>query len=49
MNEVKNEIKNQFLSSEKASKVLDWEARYSFEEGIKKTYMWYKKYFEVEK
>lgn len=49
LNEVKNEIKTQYLSSEKANKVLNWEAKHSFEEGIKKTYVWYKNYFEVEK
>lgn len=49
LDEVKNEIKNQYLSSEKASKVLGWDAKYSFEQGIKKTYPWYEKYFEVEK
>ena len=48
LNQVKNEIKNQFLSSKKAKEWLNWEAKNSFEEGIKKTYPWYKKYFEVQ-
>ncbi len=44
---VKNEIKDQYLSSEKAKQWLDWEAKHSFEEGIRKTIPWYKKHFKV--
>jgi len=47
LDKAKNEIRDQYLSSEKAKKVLNWEAKHSFEEGVKKTIDWYKKYFEV--
>ena len=48
LDKAKNEIKAQYLSSEKARKVLGWEAKYNFEEGIKKTINWYKAYFGVD-
>ena len=44
---VKNEIKDQYLSSEKAKKILNWETKYSFEQGIKKTIPWYEEHFKV--
>jgi len=47
LDKAKNEIKDQYLSSEKAKKILGWEAKHSFEEGVKKTIDWYKDYFEV--
>jgi len=42
LNEVKNEIKEQYLSSEKALNLLNWKATYSIEEGLKETISWYK-------
>ncbi|MFA5175673.1 MAG: GDP-mannose 4,6-dehydratase [Candidatus Nanoarchaeia archaeon] len=42
----KAEIKDQYLSSEKARKILNWEPNYSLEEGLKETYIWYKNYFK---
>ena len=47
LNQAKNEIKDQYLSSQKAKTILGWEAKHIFEEGIKKTIDWYKDYFEV--
>jgi CDP-glucose 4,6-dehydratase len=41
LNEVKGEIKNQYLSSEKAKRLLGWEAKYSIEQGLKETVPWY--------
>ena len=46
LNEVKNEIKEQTLSSEKAKSLLNWQPSYSLEEGLKITIDWYKKYFK---
>jgi len=46
LNEVKNEIKNQSLSSEKALKIIEWEPDYTIDEGLKKTINWYKAYFK---
>jgi len=45
----KAEIKDQYLSSEKAKKTLDWEPKYSLEKGLKETYLWYKNYFKNNK
>jgi len=42
----KAEIKDQFLSSEKARKVLGWEPKYNLEDGLKETYQWYKEHFK---
>jgi len=41
-NEVKSEIKNQYLSSKKAKEILDWTPYYSLEEGLNETIEWYK-------
>jgi CDP-glucose 4,6-dehydratase len=45
-NEQQNEIPSQSLNYDKATKVLDWKSNYSFEEGIKETYEWYKNYLK---
>ena len=37
-----NEIQNQYLSSEKAHKVLGWKPQYTLEEGLKETMAWYR-------
>ncbi|MEK7680642.1 MAG: GDP-mannose 4,6-dehydratase [Patescibacteria group bacterium] len=42
-----NEIPEQSLNFSKAEKVLGWKSKYSFEEGVKETYEWYKKYFKI--
>ncbi len=46
LNQAKGEIKNQYLSTEKAKKVLNWESRYSIDEGLDKTIPWYIKYLK---
>jgi len=38
------EIDRQILSARKAKSRLNWEAVYSLKEGLKKTFLWYKKY-----
>jgi CDP-glucose 4,6-dehydratase len=45
LNRVKAEIKDQFLTSKKAKKLLNWKPEYDLERGIKETYEWYKEYF----
>jgi len=45
LNEANNEIKEQYLSCEKARKVLKWKHKYSLEDGLKETYAWYIDYF----
>lgn len=41
------EIWRMYSNSDKARKLLNWEPRYSFEEGIKQTIDWYQKFVEV--
>jgi len=47
LNAQKNEIPEQSLSFEKATKVLGWKSQYAFEEGIVETYNWYQEYFNL--
>jgi CDP-glucose 4,6-dehydratase len=49
LNEAKGEIKHQYLSAEKARKVLGWKSRYSLEEGLKETVNWYREFFQDDK
>lgn len=39
------EIHAQYLSSEKARKMLGWTPKYSLEQGLQATYDWYRKHF----
>jgi CDP-glucose 4,6-dehydratase len=41
-----SEIKSQYVSFKKAKRILSWEPAFTFEEGLKKTMLWYKKYFK---
>lgn len=45
LNEAKNEIKDQYLSAEKARKLLGWKSKYSLDFGLEQTIAWYKDYF----
>ena len=42
LNVAKNEIPKQYLDWTKARKVLNWEPKITFEDGIKKTFNWFK-------
>jgi len=44
LNEARHEIEKQYLSSEKARRVLGWHPQYSLEEGLRRTLDWYRKY-----
>jgi len=46
LDEVKNEIRHQYLSAEKARNLLGWKPTYDLDEAISKTVEWYKKYLE---
>ncbi|MEG4632602.1 GDP-mannose 4,6-dehydratase [Microcoleus sp. AR_TQ3_B6] len=48
LNRAQNEIKHQYLSADKARKMLGWESKYPLEEGLKETIEWYKKFFREE-
>jgi CDP-glucose 4,6-dehydratase len=41
LNTAKNEIRHQYLSADKARRVLDWRARYGLEAGLRETIAWY--------
>jgi CDP-glucose 4,6-dehydratase len=44
LNTAKNEIPEQYLDCAKAKKMLGWQPKTSFEQGIKESFNWYKKY-----
>jgi CDP-glucose 4,6-dehydratase len=45
-NEASNEIIHQYLSAEKARRVLKWRPLYSLEQGLERTIHWYRQYLE---
>jgi CDP-glucose 4,6-dehydratase len=45
LNEAKGEMKDQYLSIEKAKKVLNWSPQYSLQDGLRETVEWYKDFF----
>ena len=46
LNEVSNEIRSQYLNSEKARKLLNWKPLFTIDEGLKITINWYKEFFK---
>ena len=48
LNRANNEIKHQYLSADKARKMLGWESKYPLEEGLKETIERYKKFLNEE-
>lgn len=46
--QVRNEIRDQYLSAGKARRMLGWRPVYNLEGGLKETIGWYKKYFSLE-
>ncbi len=47
LNQSKNEIPKQFLSTKKAKNLLGWKPAYSLDEGLKETIDWYKNYYKT--
>ncbi|MEK6852743.1 MAG: NAD-dependent epimerase/dehydratase family protein, partial [Nanoarchaeota archaeon] len=45
LNQAKAEIKEQYLSSEKARSLLDWRPKYNLDNSLLETIEWYKNYF----
>jgi CDP-glucose 4,6-dehydratase len=45
LNEARGEIRNQYLSSEKASRLLGWKPVHTLDEGLRETIAWYVKFF----
>jgi CDP-glucose 4,6-dehydratase len=46
-NEAVNEIRHQYLSAEKARRLLGWQPVFTLEEGLKKTIRWYEEFLRV--
>jgi CDP-glucose 4,6-dehydratase len=44
-NQAVNEIRHQYLSAEKARKVLDWRPLFTLEAGLERTIDWYRSFF----
>ena len=42
-NKVKNEIKDQYSGYQLAKETINWKPKISLEEGLVKTFFWYKK------
>ncbi|MBE9224568.1 GDP-mannose 4,6-dehydratase [Phormidium sp. LEGE 05292] len=49
LNQAKAEIRDQYLSSQKAEQVLGWVPLYSLEKGLGETIKWYKQFLKREK
>lgn len=43
---IRNEIKEQFLSSKKVREVLGWKPSHSLNQGLSETFEWYSNFFE---
>ncbi|MFA4842514.1 MAG: GDP-mannose 4,6-dehydratase, partial [Candidatus Omnitrophota bacterium] len=43
----KNEIDRQYLATDKARKILKWKAKFSLEDGLRRTIEWYRGYLKV--
>lgn len=48
LSQAKNEIKDQYLCSEKARELLGWHPRFSMEQAMDRTIDWYRSYFLAE-
>ena len=46
LNQANNEIKHQYLSAEKARRLLDWTPSYTLEQGLKETIDWYRNFLQ---
>jgi CDP-glucose 4,6-dehydratase len=47
LNQGSNEIEHQYLSAQKAKKVLKWKPKFAIDEGLERTIRWYKNFFKV--
>jgi len=48
LNEANNEIRHQYLSAEKAQRVLNWKPLFNLDQGLAMTIDWYRNYFSNE-
>ncbi len=49
LNEAKNEIQDQYLSSDRAHSLLGWKPQYTLDEGLRETMAWYKEMMNDER
>lgn len=47
LGKAEHEIDRQYLSIEKAKKILNWKPKYGLDQGLKETIKWYRDYFKV--
>ena len=47
LNTAKGEIRNQYLCSKKAGRVLGWKPSYTLEAGLRETFDWYKRFLAM--
>lgn len=45
LNIASNEIRRQYLSAEKAKRLLNWKPLFTLDEGLRRTIEWYRRYF----
>jgi len=48
LNDASNEIRHQYLSAEKACRVLNWHPLFTLDLGLEKTITWYKDFLKME-
>ena len=48
LNEASNEIRHQYLSAEKARRMLNWKPLFNLDQGLALTIDWYKNFFAYE-
>lgn len=49
LNEASNEIRHQYLSAEKARRILDWHPLFNLDQALSSTIDWYKEFFTHER
>jgi CDP-glucose 4,6-dehydratase len=47
-NDARNEILHQYLSADKARKMLNWEPLFTMDKGLDRTIQWYRQFFETQ-
>jgi CDP-glucose 4,6-dehydratase len=49
LNEASNEIRHQYLSAEKARRILNWHPLFNLDQALSSTIDWYKEFFTHER
>jgi CDP-glucose 4,6-dehydratase len=47
-NEASNEIRHQYLSAERARRLLNWSPLFTLEEGLARSIAWYREFLSCE-